>query len=68
MAQTNTTKPKRRTYSKELKAYLVEQALTGKRSIANLAQGHGINVSIRPTPIAFSKHEAGAHQYPYLYG
>ena len=42
MAQTNTTKPKRRTYSKELKAYLVEQALTGKRSIANLAQGHGI--------------------------
>ena len=25
-------------------------------------------VSIRPTPIAFSKHEAGAHQYPYLYG
>ena len=53
MAQTNTTKPKRRTYSKELKAYLVEQALT---------------VSIRPTPIAFSKHEAGAHQYPYLYG
>ena len=26
------------------------------------------NVSIRPTPIAFSKHEAGAHQYPYLYG
>jgi hypothetical protein len=27
-----------------------------------------ISVSIRPTPIAFSKHEAGAHQYPYLYG
>ena len=27
-----------------------------------------LNVSIRPTPIAFSKHEAGAHQYPYLYG
>ena len=26
------------------------------------------DVSIRPTPIAFSKHEAGAHQYPYLYG
>lgn len=25
-------------------------------------------VSIRPAPIAFSKHEAGAHQYPYLYG
>ena len=25
-------------------------------------------VSIRPTPIAISKHEAGAHQYPYLYG
>ncbi len=25
-------------------------------------------VSIRPTPIAFSKHGAGAHQYPYLYG
>lgn len=46
MAQTNTTKPKRRTYSKELKAYLVEQALTGKRSIANLAQGHGINPNL----------------------
>ena len=27
-----------------------------------------LTVSIRPTPIAFSKHEAGAHQYPYLYG
>ena len=46
MAQTNTTKPKRRTYSKELKAYLVEQALTGKRSIASLAQGHGINPNL----------------------
>ena len=84
MAQTNTTKPKRRTYSKELKAYLVEQALTGKRSIANLAQGHGINpnllqkwiksvrdekiVSIRPTPIAVAKYEVATHQYPYLYG
>ena len=29
---------------------------------------HKHSVSIRPTPIAFSKHEAGAHQYPYLYG
>ena len=46
MAQTDTTKPKRRTYSKELKAYLVEQALTGQRSIANLAQGHGINPNL----------------------
>ena len=46
MAQTNTTKPKRRTYSKELNAYLVEQALTGKRSITNLAQGHGINPNL----------------------
>ena len=50
MAQTNTTKPKRRTYSKELKAYLVEQALTGKRSIASLAQGHGINPNLRKHP------------------
>ena len=33
-----------------------------------LAGVDGILVSIRPTPIAFSKHEAGAHQYPYLYG
>ena len=46
MAQTDTTKPKRRIYSKELKAYLVEQALTGQRSIANLAQGHGINPNL----------------------
>ena len=46
MAQIYTTKPKRRTYSKELKAYLVEQALTGERSIANLAQGHGINPNL----------------------
>lgn len=46
MAQIHTTKPKRRTYSKELKAYLVEQALTGERSIANLAQGHGINPNL----------------------
>ena len=43
MAQTHTTKPKRRTYSKELKVYLVEQALIGECSIASLAQGHGIN-------------------------
>ena len=33
----------------------------------NLPKGKK-KVSIRPTPIAFSKHEAGAHQYPYLYG
>ena len=46
MAQIYTTKPKRRTYSKELKAYLVEQALTGERSIASLAQGHGINPNL----------------------
>ena len=46
MAQIDITKPKRRTYSKELKAYLVEQALTGQRSIANLAQGHGINPNL----------------------
>ena len=46
MAQIDITKPKRRTYSKELKAYLVEQALTGERSIARLAQGHGINPNL----------------------
>ena len=46
MAQIHTTKPKHRTYSKELKAYLVEQALTGERSIANLAQRHGINPNL----------------------
>ena len=46
MAQIDKTKSKRRTYSKELKAYLVEQALTGQRSIANLAQGHGINPNL----------------------
>ena len=33
-----------------------------------LAGVDGILVSIRPTPIAFSKHEAGAHQYPYFMG
>ena len=27
-----------------------------------------IAVSTRPFPIATSKHEAKAHQYPYLYG
>ena len=26
------------------------------------------SVSTRPFPIATSKHEAKAHQYPYLYG
>ena len=46
MAQIDITKPKRRTYSKELKAYLVEQALTGERSIARLAQGHCINPNL----------------------
>ena len=46
MAQLNTSKRKRRTYSKALKAYLVEQALTGEHSIASLAQGHGINPNL----------------------
>lgn len=46
MAQISTPKRKRRTYSKELKAYLVEQALAGERSIASLAQGHSINPNL----------------------
>lgn len=46
MAQIDITKPKRRTYSTELKKYLVEQALTGERSIASIAQGHGINPNL----------------------
>ena len=34
----------------------------------NQAKGW-LNVSIRPYPIAeVAKYEAGAHQYPYLYG
>ncbi|MGL5404855.1 MAG: transposase [Acinetobacter sp.] len=46
MAQISTTKTKRRTYSKELKNYLVEQALMGESSIASIAQGHGINPNL----------------------
>ena len=39
---------------------------THSRQLNVLKKSH--KVSIRPTPIAISKHEAGAHQYPYLYG
>ncbi len=57
MAQINTTKPKRRIYSKELKAYLVEQALTGERSIASLAQGHSINPNLLQKWIRAARNE-----------
>jgi hypothetical protein len=43
-----------------------EEKFTPNTKLANALRRY--NVSIRPTPIAFSKHEAGAHQYPYLYG
>ena len=43
---TQATKPTRRTYSTDLKAYLVEQALIGDRSIASIAQGHDINPNL----------------------
>ena len=46
---------------------LTEAALSAEID-SYLEQNPSSNVSIRPTPIAFSKHEAGAHQYPYLYG
>ena len=64
MAQIDTTKPKRRKYSKELKAYLVEQALTGKRSIANLAQGHGINPNLLQKWIKAARDEKIAATLP----
>ena len=53
------------------KYYVVDTGLrnTALGQISNFgSQLENIIVSIRPTPIAFSKHEAGAHQYPYLYG
>ena len=46
MAQISTTNRKRRTYSKELKSYLVEQALKGESSIASIAQRNGINPNL----------------------
>ena len=76
-----TNKPRRKTYSDEFKEFLVQEAISSGRSIASIARDNGINqnllhnwkreqkVSPRPYPIAeASKHEAGAHQYPYLYG
>lgn len=62
MAPISTTKPKRRTYSKELKAYLVEQATTGERSIASLAQGHGINPNLLQKWISATRDEYNAPQ------
>ena len=64
MAQIDITKPKRRTYSKELKAYLVEQALTGERSIARLAQGHGINPNLLQKWIKAARDEKIAATQP----
>ena len=48
----------------EMRLLLVAMAKTPKI----ITPKDNYKVSIRPTPIAFSKHEAGAHQYPYLYG
>ena len=64
MAQIDITKPKRRTYSKELKAYLVAQALTGERSIARLAQGHGINPNLLQKWIKAARDEKIAATQP----
>jgi DNA invertase Pin-like site-specific DNA recombinase len=55
-----------------LKEIGCERIFTDKASGSN-SQRKGLddclNVSIRPYPIAeVAKHEAGAHQYPYLYG
>lgn len=57
MTQISTVKRKRRTYSAELKTYLVEQALMGDRSIASIAQGHGINPNLLQKWIRTARHE-----------
>ena len=50
------------------KLYSLESKKISSSEFSEFLKEYETKVSIRPTPIAFSKHEAGAHQYPYLYG
>ena len=73
----------RKRHNAEFKSKVAVEAIKEQKTINELTAEYGVHatqisnwkkqalaiiVSIRPTPIAFSKHEAGAHQYPYLYG